>query len=113
MLSRGNLQSDIQRIGIDRDIGLRLVEVLHKNDVSIFENTSVVSYNAPASRSELVEVHLSSTDDKVPTFLIRVNALTLQKQPKKIDLNLEPIFPAFLSPFQGLFQGFLLYLKAF
>jgi NAD(P) transhydrogenase len=68
MLVRSQCQSSLERIGLDHDIAAKLIDCLHKDDVEIYENTTVVEWDVPISReSGPLTLNLKSKDSNVPS----------------------------------------------
>merc|ERR1712187_1085155 len=67
MLIRSAAKSSLERIGIDRDIADELLASLRKDNVLIYEGTSVSEYHVPVDRSEKVRIKLKSSDKDIPT----------------------------------------------
>lgn len=70
MLVRSGAKSALERLGLDPDIADKLVQVLHEDDVDIFENTTVQEYQVPASRQQgPLSLCLKSSNADVPAVL--------------------------------------------
>mmetsp|Transcript_104665 Transcript_104665/g.191112 ORF Transcript_104665/g.191112 Transcript_104665/m.191112 type:complete len:801 (-) Transcript_104665:171-2573(-) len=68
MLVRSECLSALERIGLDHDIAAKLIEVLHDDEVQIYENTSVVEWNVPPSREDgPLKLKLKSKNAGVPS----------------------------------------------
>jgi NAD(P) transhydrogenase len=68
MIVRSNCQNSLERVGLDHDIAAKLIDVLHKDDVEIYENTTVAEWDIPASREDgLMTLKLKSKDASVPS----------------------------------------------
>mmetsp|Transcript_84944 Transcript_84944/g.162551 ORF Transcript_84944/g.162551 Transcript_84944/m.162551 type:complete len:870 (-) Transcript_84944:276-2885(-) len=67
MLVRSSCFSALERIGLDHDIASKLIEVLHNDDVSIFENTTVEDWDVPLRREDgPLKLTLKSKNADVP-----------------------------------------------
>merc|ERR1719191_1408270 len=68
MLVRSECQSPLERVGLDSDIAALLIKVLHDDDVTIYENTSVSDWDVPASREDgPLTLKLKSKSADVPS----------------------------------------------
>lgn len=67
MLVRGSVSSSLERIGMDRDIAAKLLEVLRNDDVTIYENTSIASYEVPPTLDMPLRLQLKG--ESAPEFL--------------------------------------------
>eukprot|EP00747_Dinoflagellata_sp_TGD_P127155 gnl/TRDRNA2_/TRDRNA2_174371_c0_seq24.p1 gnl/TRDRNA2_/TRDRNA2_174371_c0~~gnl/TRDRNA2_/TRDRNA2_174371_c0_seq24.p1 ORF type:complete len:500 (+),score=125.92 gnl/TRDRNA2_/TRDRNA2_174371_c0_seq24:39-1502(+) len=72
MLIRSDAKSSLERIGLDRDIADALLFFLRKDNVTIYEQTSIVGYDVPpegSPPSEKVRLMLKSKNQNVPSEL--------------------------------------------
>jgi NAD(P) transhydrogenase len=68
MLVRSQCLSALERIGLDHDIAATLIDCLVKDDVDIYENTTVESWDVPPDREDgLMTLKLKSKDPNVPS----------------------------------------------
>jgi len=68
MLVRSECLTALERIGLDSDVAKKLIQVLHADDVEIYENTSVKEYDVPLNREDgLITMHLKSSSPDVPS----------------------------------------------
>jgi len=70
MLVRSGVLNALERIGLDTDIAKKLIDVLHDDDVTIYEGTTVEDFDVPLLRSErLMTLKLKSSNPEVPSTL--------------------------------------------
>jgi NAD(P) transhydrogenase len=68
MIVRSQCQSALERIGLDHDIAAKLIDVLHEDDVDIYENTTVAKWDVPSTREDgLLTLKLKSKDANTPS----------------------------------------------
>jgi NAD(P) transhydrogenase len=68
MIVRSQCLSALERIGLDHDVAAKLIEFLHDDNVDIFENTTVASWDIPASREDgPLTLKLNSKNADVPS----------------------------------------------
>jgi len=68
MLVRSECMSALERIGLDHDIAAKLIEVLHDDDVTIYENTSITNWDVPFQREDgPITLSLKSKNPDVPS----------------------------------------------
>jgi NAD(P) transhydrogenase len=68
MLVRSECQNALERIGLDHDIASLLIEVLHEDDVAIYENTTVTDWDVPLNREDgMITLKLKSRNADVPS----------------------------------------------
>lgn len=69
MIVRSTVMQSLERIGLDRDIRMKLIARLRSDNVRVYENTSVSSFHVPAVDSEPVILQLSTSGREVPSIL--------------------------------------------
>jgi NAD(P) transhydrogenase len=68
MLVRSECQNALERIGLDHDVASLLIQVLHEDDVAIYENTTISEWNVPLSREDgMITLNLKSKNADVPS----------------------------------------------
>jgi NAD(P) transhydrogenase len=66
LIVRSGAKSSLERIGLDPDIADQLLYFLKKDNVNIYENTEVSSFDVPCDRSEKISLRLKSKSEGVP-----------------------------------------------
>mmetsp|Transcript_43541 Transcript_43541/g.81797 ORF Transcript_43541/g.81797 Transcript_43541/m.81797 type:complete len:1313 (+) Transcript_43541:99-4037(+) len=69
MLVRSTVMQSLERIGLDKDIRMKLLQKLRSDNVQIYEDTSVTDFHVPTLDSDPVLLELSSSCKDVPSHL--------------------------------------------
>jgi len=92
LLVRDGANTSLERIGLDRDIADQLLYFLRKDDVQIYEKTSVAAYNVPESSSAPMTVTLESPDASIPSELeCDIFLAAIGRRPNVSGLGLEKL----------------------